>query len=58
MKKLLSILVAIWHFMIMLLGGIIVCASIKRPKLLMLLNRIIIILFVAYKIHGYITYGR
>ena len=58
MKKLLSHIVTLWHFVIMLLGGIIVKGSVKNPRLIMLLNRIVIILFITYRIYGYINYGR
>ena len=58
MRKLISNIVTLWHFAILLLGGIIVKGSVKNPRLIMLLNRIVIILFVTYKIHYYITYGR
>ena len=58
MRKLISNIVTLWHFAILFLGGIIVKGSVKNPRLIMLLNRIVIILFVTYKIHYYITYGR
>tara|TARA_R110000787_G_scaffold221970_2_gene330695 strand:+ start:1311 stop:1502 length:192 start_codon:yes stop_codon:yes gene_type:complete len=48
----------IFHCIILLLGGILVKSSIRRPKLTMLFNRIIIIIFVTYRLHEYISYER
>jgi len=57
MKKLLSILTAIWHFLVMLMGGVLVSKNLKRPKLIMLMNRIAIIIYVTYKLALIINYG-
>ena len=53
-----SLLIAIWHFVIMLLGGILVVSKLRRPKLIMLMNRIILIIFITYKLYTYISYGK
>ena len=58
MRKLIGHLVTLWHFAILFLGGIVVAGTIKNPRLIMLLNRIVIILFITYRIYGYINYGR
>ena len=58
MRKLISHLVTLWHFAILFFEGIIVKGSVKNPKLIMLLNRLVIITFIVYKLYGYINYGR
>ena len=58
MRKLIGHIITLWHFAIMFLGGIIVKGSVKNPKLIMLLNRLVIITFISYKLYGYINYGR
>ena len=58
MRKLIAHIITLWHFAIMFLGGIIVKGSVKNPKLIMLLNRLVIITFISYKLYGYINYGR
>ena len=58
MRKLIGHLVTLWHFAVLFMGGIIVKGSIKNPRLVMLLNRIVIIIFITYTLYGYINYGR
>ena len=51
-------IIAIWHFLVMLFGGVLVVSRLKNPKLIMLMNRIVIIIFITYKLYTYISYGK
>lgn len=51
-------IIAIWHFLVMLFGGVLVVSKLKNPKLIMLMNRIVIIIFITYKLYTYISYGQ
>ena len=43
---------SVFHSIIMFLGGILVISMLKTPKTVMLINRIIIIVFLTYKLNN------
>jgi len=56
MNKIKKILNGLFHLVVMLLGGIIRINSIKSPKTIMLINRIILIIYITYFIAKTINY--
>tara|TARA_R110002167_G_scaffold13384_1_gene55813 strand:+ start:859 stop:1050 length:192 start_codon:yes stop_codon:yes gene_type:complete len=46
------------HLVVLIFGGIIRVGSLKRPKTIMLINHLIIMCYVFYRIYFYINYGR
>jgi len=47
-----------FHTLILFLGGILVLKMLKAPKTIMLVNRLIIMGWITYKLYNIISYGR
>ena len=53
-----GLLSTMFHTLIMFLGGVLVLKMLKAPKTIMLINRLIIIGWITYKLYNIISYGR
>jgi len=56
MKKAIKVFVGLFHLIIMILGGIIRVDSIRSPKTIMLINRIILIIYITWFLAKTINY--
>ena len=56
MKKAIKVLSGLFHLIIMILGGIIRVDSIRNPKTIMLINRIILIIYITWFLAKTINY--
>jgi len=56
MKKAIKVLSGLFHLIIMILGGIIRVDSIRSPKTIMLINRIILIIYITWFLAKTINY--
>ena len=56
MKKAIKVFVGLFHLIIMILGGIIRVDSIRNPKTIMLINRIILIIYITWFLAKTINY--
>ena len=56
-KNIKKFLVALFHSLMMISGAIINIKETKIPNTLMLVNRVIIIIYIFYRLYNMITYG-
>jgi len=57
MKRVKNVFIGLFHLIVMILGGVIRVDSIRNPKTIMLINRIILIIYITWFLAKTINYG-
>lgn len=58
MKRVKNAFIGLFHLTVMILGGIVRINSVRNPKTIMLINRIILIIYITLFLAKRINYGQ